>query len=113
MVVVDILIERSVQSGVAGSLSAVQQVLSASKERRSEELLVNAGALTEQPILKAALDTYQSEVQWGEPSADLLATLQRETERLALRSEADLVAILDESGVPLAARGENGPDRHV
>ena len=110
MVVVDILIERSVQSGVAGSLSAVQQVLSASKERRSEELLVNAGALTEQPILKAALDTYQSEVQWGEPSADLLATLQRETERLALRSEADLVAILDESGVPLAAGGTLSAD---
>ena len=110
MVVVDILIERSVQSGVAGSLSAVQQVLSASKERRSEELLVNAGALTEQPILKAALDTYQSEVQWGEPSADLLVTLQRETERLALRSEADLVAILDESGVPLAAGGTLSAD---
>ncbi len=105
MVVVTFLVERSVQASVAGSLSAVQQVLSASEQRRSEALLACAGAMTEQPILKAALDTYQSETQWGQPSPDLLTTLARETERLALRSEADLVAILDQSGGVLASGG--------
>ena len=105
MVVVTFLVERSVQSSVAASLSAVQQVLSSAEQRRGEELLASARALTEQPMLKAALDTYQSEAQWGQPSPDLLTTLQRETDRLALRSEADLVAILDESGGTLAAGG--------
>ena len=110
MVVVTIMVERSVQTSVTGSLSAAQQVLSASEQRRSQELLANAEALTEQPILKAALDTYQSEVQRGEPSPDLLTTLQRETERLALASDADLVAVMDEHGVSLAAGGTLNAD---
>ena len=110
IVVVTVLVERSVQASVAGSLSAVQKVLSASEQRRSDELVTRARALAEQPILKAALDTYHSETQWGLPSADLLTTLERETERLVLSSEADLVAILDESGVSLAAGGALGAD---
>ena len=110
MVVVTVLVERSVQSSVAGSLSAVQQVLVASEQRRSEELMDTARALSEQPRLKAALDTFSIRGWWGQPTPNLLATLQRETERLALSSEADLVAILDESGVSLAAGGAQGTE---
>ena len=55
MVVVTVLVERSVQASVAGSLSAVQKVLSASEQRRSDELVTRARALAEQPILKVAL----------------------------------------------------------
>ena len=95
MVVVTFLVERTVHTSVASSLSAVQQVLSAAEERRSADLLASARALTDQPILKAALDTYQSEAEWGQPSPDLLTTLQREPERLALRSKGDLVAVGD------------------
>ena len=110
MVVVSVLVERSVQSSVAGSLSAVQQVLVASEQRRSDELMASARALSEQPRLKAALDTFQSESRWSHPTPDLLATLQREAERLARSSEADLVAILDEGGVSLAAGGAQSTD---
>ena len=110
MVIVTVLVERSVQSSVAGRLSAVQQVLVASEQRRSEELMASARALSEQPRLKAALDTYQSEARWSQPTPDLLATLQRESERLALSSETDLVAILDEHGVSLAAGGTLSSD---
>ena len=103
--VIALAVQRSVRYGVTETLRTVQQVLSTTETRRSAELHASLRALAQRPTLKAALDTYQSELHWGQPSGDLLVTLRREAQRLADRVDADLVAILDVDGRALASAG--------
>ncbi len=104
-VVSTLAVERSVHRSVAQTLTAVHQVFSANEDRRTAEQLAAVSALAERPTLKAALDTYQSELSWGRPSPDLLATIQRETDRLASRVDAELVVVLDPQGTTLGSSG--------
>ncbi len=104
-VVSTLAVERSVQRSVAQTLEAVHEVFSANEDRRGAEQLAAVSALAERPTLKAALDTYQSELDWGRPSPDMLATIQRETDRLASRVDAELVVVLDPQGMTLGSSG--------
>ena len=104
-VVLSVEVQRSVRRSVTEALAIGQSVLSASEQRRSEELVGTARALAESPTLKAALDTYQSEREFGTPSEDLSATIRQAVERTAERVDADVVAVLDRRGVTLSSGG--------
>ena len=82
-------------------------MLSALEQRRARELTVQVGTLAENPTLKAAVDTYQAEL--GSANAtfrrEMLATIDRELEKLAARIGPDVLAVTDPSGTVLAVAG--------
>ena len=92
---------------VAAHLDASQHVFADIERRRQAEARLQAESLAESPMLKAALDTYQSESRRADagPSQDLLATVQREVDRLAAHVIADAVVVVDEHNTILASAG--------
>jgi putative nucleotidyltransferase with HDIG domain len=93
---------------VAANLDASQLVFADMEGRRQKEELLQAALLAESPTLKAALDTYQAEVRRSDagPSADLLATVQHELDRLATHVVADAIVVADQKGRILASAGD-------
>lgn len=104
---VTINVRDRVRAGVFEKLELGQRMLSALEHRRTRELSVQVATLAENPTLKAALDTYQAEQ--GAPDGpfrlELLATIDRELEKIATRVHPDVLAITDPSGRVLAAAG--------
>jgi putative nucleotidyltransferase with HDIG domain len=92
---------------VAAHLDASQHVFADIERRRQSEERLQAESLAESPMLKAALDTYQSESRRADagPSQDLLATVQHEVNRLAAHAIADSVVVVDETNRILASAG--------
>ena len=88
-------------------LEAGQRMLSALEQRQSRELQAQVEVLAESPTLKAAVDTYQSEIRRSDAStrAELLRTIARELEKLASRIQPDVLAVTDPAGNVLAAAG--------
>jgi putative nucleotidyltransferase with HDIG domain len=103
---------RYVRSTVSDKLAAGQRMLSALEQRQSRELQAQVAMLAENPTLKAAIDIYAAELtrQDAAPRAELLATIQRELEKLAARIQPDVVAVSDPSGIVLAAAGRRAAD---
>ena len=107
-----------VRSEVVDRLERGQRLLAALEERRAQELHGQVEMLAENPTLKAALDTYQTELRTTSPEArkDLLATIKRELDKLAARIGPDVVAVRDQSGSVLAVAGRRAnqwPDAHI
>ena len=98
-----------VRSTVSDKLGAGQRMLSALEHRRSRELLAQVEMLAENSTLKAALDTYRSELTTPEaaPRAQLVATIQRELEKVAARLSPDVLAVIDPDGTVLAVAGRH------
>jgi putative nucleotidyltransferase with HDIG domain len=96
-----------VRSTVSDKLAAGQRMLSALEQRQSRELQAHVAMLAENPTLKAAIDTYRAELTVGGsiPRAELMATIQRELQKLAARIQPDVIAVSDSSGAVLAAAG--------
>jgi putative nucleotidyltransferase with HDIG domain len=96
-----------VRATVADKLAAGQRMLSALEQRQSREIQAQVAMLAENSTLKAAMDTYAAERHMAGPGqrAELLATIQRELEKLAARIQPDVIAVSDPSGVVLAAAG--------
>ena len=71
---------------------------------------MQVATLAENPTLKAAVDTYQAE--HGTANAafrrEMLATIDRELDKLAARIGPDVLAVTDPSGVVLAVAGRRG-----
>ena len=101
-----------VRSGARDKLETGQRMLSALEERRARELDVQAGTLAENPTLKAAVDTYQSELNTANETfrGEMLVTIERELKKLAARTKADVLAVTDPSGTILAVAGEQKKD---
>ena len=100
-------IER-VRASVAANLDAGQQVAARVEERRRQEMLAMVATLAENPTLKAALDTWQSErTLGGVNEAELVATVQREAEKIAVRIDADVLALVDVDGKVVASAGRH------
>ena len=100
-------VRERVRSTATDKLDAGQRMLFALEQRRAREMTVQIGTLAENPTLKAALDTYQSE---RDPSGnafrhEMLTTIERELDKLADRIDPDVVAVTDQSGRVLAAAG--------
>jgi len=104
---VAINVRERVRSSVTDKLDAGQRMLFALEQRRAREMAVQVAMLAENPTLKAALDTYQSE---RDPAGaalrrEMLATIERELDKLADRIDPDVVAVTDQAGRVLAAAG--------
>ena len=98
---------RIVRETVIEKLAAGQRMLSEIEKRQSRELQAQVDILAESPTLKAALDTYQSELAVSNASsrAELILTIERELAKLAARIQADVLAVTDPSGNVLATAG--------
>lgn len=98
-----------VRETVTQKLTAGQRMLSALEQHQSGELQVQVAILAESPTLKAAVDTYQSEIRRSDAStrAELLRTIERELEKLADRIQPDVLAVTDLAGNVLAVAGRH------
>jgi len=105
-------VRERVHGSVMDKLEAGQRMLSALEQRRARELGVQVATLAENPTLKAAVDTYQAEI--GSANAafrrEMLATVDRELEKLAARIAPDVLAVTDASGIVLAVAGRRSAD---
>jgi signal transduction histidine kinase/ActR/RegA family two-component response regulator len=81
-------------------------------QRRSlEQLLWTSAILTENPTLRAAIETYREEIASGRGGggrAELLETIGREVEGLVAGLNTDLLVVTDDRGHVLAARERGG-----
>jgi putative nucleotidyltransferase with HDIG domain len=105
-------VRERVRAAVSDKLEAGQRMLSALEQRRARELTIQVATLAENPTLKAAVDTYHGEI--GTANAlfrrELLATIERELEKLAARIGPDVLAVTDASGTVLAVAGRRTAD---
>jgi putative nucleotidyltransferase with HDIG domain len=110
--VVRMSVRDEVVRTVTQNLDASQRMLGALEDRRLHELRTQAATLAENPTLKAAMDTYAAERSDADPSdrVQLLATVQRELDKLAAQVETDAVALADLNGQTLAASGRLGAE---
>jgi putative nucleotidyltransferase with HDIG domain len=84
-----------VKAEVAANLDASQRAFALLESRRQKEAELLALNFADSPTLKAALDTYQAETRrsGSGDTADLVATVQHEVEKLSLRVSADAVVV--------------------
>jgi putative nucleotidyltransferase with HDIG domain len=98
-----------VRTAETEQLRVAEQVFTTLEKRRQQEQLAAMTTLAENPTLKAALDTYFTEGQFTglapEQERSLRETVARETEKLALLIDADVVAIVDRQGAVFASAG--------
>ena len=100
-------LREHVRGSVADKLAAGQRMLSALEQRRARELGEQVETLAENPTLKAAIDTYRSELAAREAAArtELLATIEGELRKVADRTQPDVLAVRSPSGELLATAG--------
>ena len=105
-------VRERVRGAVADKLEAGQRMLSALEERRARELSVQVATLAENPTLKAAVDTYQSELRTANAAfrREMLATIERELEKLAARISPTSSRSPIPSGAVLAVAGRRAAD---
>jgi putative nucleotidyltransferase with HDIG domain len=100
-------VRDQVRASVADNLAAAQQVFTRVEARRQQDLFATVSTLTENPTLKAALDTWLAERTGAsaETNAVLLATVQREVDKIADRVSASVLAVADSKGVVVVSGG--------
>jgi putative nucleotidyltransferase with HDIG domain len=105
-------VRERVRGAVADKLEIGQRMLSALEQRRARELSVQVATLAENPTLKAAVDTYQSELRTANAAfrRDMLLTIERELGKVAMRVDPDVITVTDLSGTVLAAAGRRATD---
>ena len=111
LALVFIVVRQGVQNQVrrtqAQSLDVSQSIMQAMESGRLRELRMQAETLAENLTLKAAVDTYaaESSLTGGSSLRELLATVQRELDKLVKRVDVDAVVLEDFNGRTLAAAG--------
>jgi len=79
------------------------------QNRSLEQLVWTSSVITENPTLRAAIETYRLESgSGGGRRAELLATVRRETEKIAAGLGRDLLIVTDDRGRVLAASERHG-----
>ena len=98
LLVVAVKVRDHVRAGVVDKLETGQRLLAALEERRAQELRAQVAMLAENSTLKAALDTYQTELRTTSAAGrqDLVATIARELDKLAARIQPDVLEIRDQ-----------------
>jgi putative nucleotidyltransferase with HDIG domain len=101
-----------VSDSVTRRLEDGQRMLSELEQRQSRELQAQVKVLAESPTLKAAIDTYQSELASSNAAtrAELISTIERELAKLGARIQPDVLAVSDPSGNVLAVAGRYRQD---
>jgi len=107
LLVVTLNVQKSVRAGVVDRLETGQRLLAALEERRGQELLAQVAMLAENSTLKAAVDTYHTELRTTNAAGrqDLLATIARELDKLAARIQPDVLEVRSASGEVLGVAG--------
>ncbi|HKB07893.1 MAG TPA: ATP-binding protein, partial [Candidatus Polarisedimenticolia bacterium] len=91
---------------LAQTLSQHQRMLLEVQRRGLEELLRVSTLMSESPTLRAAMETYRSELAPNaHPRNDLIATIQTEAEKIAGGMGRDLLIVTDRDGRVLAVGG--------
>ena len=94
------------RQSAAENLDAGQRVFERVTRRRAQDMLGVASTLAENPTLKAALDTWQSERAFsGSVDPALVATVEREAAKIAARVNSDVLAVLDQDGGVVVSAG--------
>jgi signal transduction histidine kinase/ActR/RegA family two-component response regulator len=92
-------------------LETSQRGLQQLQDRDLRLLLATSSVVSTSPTLRAALQTWRVETNAGLPARpDLLATIQREVERVFADLDRDLLVVTDDSGHVLAAVGRAAAD---
>jgi putative nucleotidyltransferase with HDIG domain len=109
-VVVTVTVRQQVRDSVIANLESSQRMFAALEARRQRELITQASTLAENPTLKAALDTYQSEAATSGDAVrtQLLSTIDSELRKVAARIEADAIVLVDMRQSTLASAGRMG-----
>jgi putative nucleotidyltransferase with HDIG domain len=107
LLAVTLNVQTSVRAGVVDRLARVSDLLSALEERRAGELRAQVAMLAENSTLKAAVDTYHTELRTTNPAGrqDLLATIARELDKLSARIQPDVLEVRSASGEVLGVAG--------
>jgi signal transduction histidine kinase/ActR/RegA family two-component response regulator len=99
----------SVRRAFVAELEASQRGLQQLQDRDLHLLLATSSVVSTSPTLRAALQTWRVETNAGLPARpDLLATIQREVERVFADLDRDLLVVTNDSGKVLAAAGRAG-----
>jgi putative nucleotidyltransferase with HDIG domain len=107
LLVVTLNVRANARAGVVETLTTGQQLLEELEKGRAHELSAQVAMLAENSTLKAALDTYQTELRTTSPAGrqDLLATVVRELDKLAARIRPDILEVRSRSGEVLGVAG--------
>lgn len=105
--VLSLRVREQVRQSVASNLASAQQVFTLVEARRQQDLRAAVATLAESPTLKAALDVWLTEraTASDRTGRELLATLQREADKIAGRFSADVLAVADTDGRVVASSG--------
>jgi putative nucleotidyltransferase with HDIG domain len=111
-VVLTVAVRATVRGTVADRLDTGQRILWELEQRRGRELQARVETLAENPTLKAAMDTYHSELRLDEsvPNRELLDTIEREVDKLVERIHPDVIAVTNPSGTIVAIGGRRRAD---
>lgn len=106
--VLSLRVRDQVRQAVADNLASAQQVFTRVEARRQQDMRASVATLAENPTLKAALDTWLTERSSAneQTSAELLATVQREADKIANRISADVLAVADGNRRVVASGGK-------
>lgn len=112
LLVVTLNVQKSVRDGVVERLRTVSSLLGELEQRRAQELRVQVTTLAENSTLKAAVDTYHTELKTTDAAGrqDLLATIERELDKLSDRIDPDVLEVRSVSGEVLAVAGRRASD---
>jgi putative nucleotidyltransferase with HDIG domain len=107
LLVVALSVRDYVRGSVVQKLETGQRLLVRLEERRIEDLRAHVANLADNPTLKAALHTYQAERRpaSADVRSQLVATIEKELDRVAARLQPDVVAARDLDGAALAVSG--------
>jgi putative nucleotidyltransferase with HDIG domain len=105
--ILSLRVREQVRQGVADNLASAQQVFTRVEARRQQDVRAAASTLAENPTLKAALDVWLTErgTDSERTGHEVLATVQRETDKIAERAAVDVLAVADGSGRIVASSG--------
>ena len=94
------------RESAAENLDAGQRVFERVTRQRAQDMLGVVSTLAENPTLKAALDTWQSEQAFsGSVDPALVETVAREASKIAARVNSDVLAVLDQDGRVVVSAG--------
>ena len=108
--VLSVEIRRQTRSHLADLLAQNQKTVLELQRRNGNELLWTSRLMTQSPTLRAAMETYRSEIdQRSDRRSDLLATVQTELDRTRALLGKRMALITDVQGEVLAASFERAP----
>ena len=98
-VVITIDVRDRVRAAETDKLRVSENVFSALENKRQQDQVAAMATLAENPTLKAALDTYFTERRFsGSSDEQLRATVTGETAKLATKTPADVLAVVETDG---------------